>query len=411
MKKHLSLISLAVFLIFLFPSNTFATAKPKLDPYEKVVHASKITITGTSEANASIQIVGGQGEMAPTKADSKGKFTLNLGLKENTVNTYRISAVGADGKKSETVVIEITESAEEAKKIEEEEKKDLTAPEKPIIDEFDSPVDSDTFEISGKAEGGSTIKVTGDDTTSAKVSSKGKFKVKVYLKKNKVNKFVVTAVDAAGNQSPAEFAEIEQLSAEEENNEDKDEEKPFPDVIAHWGEEYIMKLKEKNVLGGYNDGTFGPNNFITRAELTKVALLTFEFEVNPRVEKAPFKDVPVSAWFSTFVQQAKNDNIVGGFEDGSFKPNEQITRAAGLKILLEASKLDLKEADLKNNFPDVTEDLWFARYTAFGKKEGIIGGYEDNTFRGANPITRAEVAKIAIKIVELKAKILATPNI
>lgn len=438
--KNLARALLIALLIISLPTPlAFATAKPKINSYPSVIDADSILISGTTEANASIQIVGGAYEMAPIKADSKGKFQITLALAQEKTNTFQFTATGKDGRQSDAVTIKITESSEEAQKKEEETGKDLTAPEKPEIDEPESPIDAKTVTLTGTAEPKATIVVSGDDSVTAKITAAGEFEVEVFLKQNKLNTFEIRARDSAGNISGMVKVEIEEKTASNPNNDEKKDaddkdnetdntndddanndivepapvtETSFPDTKDHWAEEYILKLRGQGAISGYENGNFGPNDFITRAALTKIALLTFEYDIPQRVEDTGFKDVAKSAWFATFVQEAKKQNIVQGFDDDTFRPDEPITRAAALKILLAASGIELKNIDTSKNFPDVKPDDWFAIYTAFAKERGIISGYAgDNTFRPGAFITRAEVCKIAIKIQEVKAEILATPTI
>lgn len=117
-------------------------------------------------------------------------------------------------------------------------------------------------------------------------------------------------------------------------------------------------------------------------------------------ESNPFSDVYGSDWFDDYVLEAETEGIVSGYADGSFKPNNEVTRAEALKTILTASGVSEYESVVPN-FNDVnTIEDWFAKYTAYAKDSGLVSGYEDGSFRGNQGITRAEVCKIVVELME-----------
>ena len=97
------------------------------------------------------------------------------------------------------------------------------------------------------------------------------------------------------------------------------------------------------------------------------------------------------------IYTAVAEGIVEGYEDGSFRPDAPINRAEALKILLEATKLQaLEEPFEQQEFSDVPEDAWFAPYVERLVEYAIVEGYEDGTFRPQQHITRAEASKILL---------------
>lgn len=187
--------------------------------------------------------------------------------------------------------------------------------------------------------------------------------------------------------------------------------KMFGDTAGHWAESYINNIASRGIVNGKSEGIFAPNNLITRAEMTKVAMNAFGFDVPTSVDLAPFTDVNMDAWYAAYVKTAKENGIVQGI-GSEFKPNDPVTRAAALKILIEAAGF----ADVFENyntnyaskdgwwyvgFEDALIGEWYARYVAYAYDNGIVGGYGDGTFKPGNPVTRAEVAKMVIKVLEL----------
>jgi len=97
-----------------------------------------------------------------------------------------------------------------------------------------------------------------------------------------------------------------------------------------------------------------------------------------------------------FVKQA---GIVGGYDDGSYRPEAGINRAEFAKILMEArfrTELARLPELTESCFPDVPTDAWFARYVCLAKAQGVIGGYPDGSFQPANPVNLAEATKIIV---------------
>jgi len=178
---------------------------------------------------------------------------------------------------------------------------------------------------------------------------------------------------------------------------DEDIAEPFEDIDGHWAEEYINDLREKGIISGKSEGIFMPDALITRAELTKIALLAFGFEVPESVDEKPFPDVEINAWYARYIAAAEINGVVDGYPDGTFMPNQVINRVEALKVLLEAARLDLDSAPTAT-FPDTEADAWYSKYINYAIQYAIVSGYssgeDEGNFGPANNITRAEVAKI-----------------
>ncbi|MBB5174587.1 S-layer homology domain-containing protein [Texcoconibacillus texcoconensis] len=115
---------------------------------------------------------------------------------------------------------------------------------------------------------------------------------------------------------------------------------------------------------------------------------------------AQISDVQVSDWFADSVNYTAEKGIIEGYEDGTFRPDEQLTRAQAASMIAGAFNLDIQE-DADADFSDV-DDEWFAAEVAAVAEAGYIQGYEDGTFRPDNNITRAELADIVVAAYELE---------
>lgn len=154
---------------------------------------------------------------------------------------------------------------------------------------------------------------------------------------------------------------------------------PFNDINDHWAKNYIIRLYDLNIVKGRATDQFAPDANVTRAELVKIALTAFDYEIPEKVTQNPFRDVEVQDWYAPYVQAARDTGILQGYIDGTFRPNQAVNRAESLKIILEAAKLSATDADA--NFEDVDKNAWFAKYVAYAKTQNIVAGYE---IAGAN---------------------------
>jgi len=171
----------------------------------------------------------------------------------------------------------------------------------------------------------------------------------------------------------------------------------FADVIGHWAQSYVETLANKLIIEGYEDGSFGPEGEITRAEFA--TLVVRALGLNGKVAPdAPFSDVSTSDWFEGAVALAADAGIVNGFEDGTFRPNEVITREQLAAMVVRASAFagtDLSveaSVEVLAAFSDADSIVWADAEIAAAVEAGIVQGYEDGTFRAGNTATRAEAS-------------------
>ena len=170
---------------------------------------------------------------------------------------------------------------------------------------------------------------------------------------------------------------------------------PFVDVHeSDWKIDYVKPLKEKGVVSGYGDGTFAPDRDITRAELLKMAILSFDHKLNSTVD-VEFVDVFEDTWIEEVFSKAIDLGIYDNKKD-FIRPNERINRAEALRAILISSGVEVPDYN-DTDFKDVTQG-WQIKYVQYAKEEGIVSGYTDGTFRPNSKITRAEMAKLIAKL-------------
>lgn len=142
-------------------------------------------------------------------------------------------------------------------------------------------------------------------------------------------------------------------------------------------------------ISGYEDGTFIPDGKITRAETA--SMLYGVLETSNSNTEVTFSDLADGAWYIPAVTAMSEAGVINGYPDGTFRPDNKITRAEFVTMLMQGRNVE-KYTELP--FGDVSSELWSADYIYSAYKEGYIDGYEDSTFRPDSPITRAEAVKI-----------------
>lgn len=153
-------------------------------------------------------------------------------------------------------------------------------------------------------------------------------------------------------------------------------------------------------LVGYTDGTFGPERNMTRAEVTTMfaRLLTEQIEADKTYSNT-FSDVPKGCWAANYIGYMQQFGIITGYSDGSFRPDAPVTRAEFATIASRFEKL----TEGSKSFTDVPDTYWAARYIDFAATRGWVTGYSDGTFKPEDPITRAEVAAATCRLLERSA--------
>ena len=187
-------------------------------------------------------------------------------------------------------------------------------------------------------------------------------------------------------------------SDKDNNNDSKEEEitpsqpKPrFTDISqSHWAYTAISYLSDNFILNGYLDGTFKPENNITRAEFAKIIVSATDSFDDSQVSE--FNDVSDSDWYYSYVSTAYKLGYITGYPDGSFRPNDNITRADICTIVNRVLKATPSNSTVFTDDQLIPEYAKDAVYALSAK--GIINGYSDGTFAPTTYATRAQTAKI-----------------
>ena len=169
------------------------------------------------------------------------------------------------------------------------------------------------------------------------------------------------------------------------------------DINGHWAKPQIEYLMAQKIINGYPDNTFKPENPISRAEFIVITNKAFNFSDSTAIN---YSDVNPTDWFAADIARAKAARYISGYEDGTMKPDQQISRQEAASIV--ARILALKSADTTATLQRFSDNETIANWSrdsiAAMVENGYLKGYPDNSFKPANSIKRAEAA-VLFKIV------------
>ncbi|EGL16484.1 MULTISPECIES: S-layer homology domain-containing protein [unclassified Paenibacillus] len=181
----------------------------------------------------------------------------------------------------------------------------------------------------------------------------------------------------------------------------------FRDVAGHWAQNAVNDMGSRMVVSGVENGTFNPDTAITRAEFA--AIMVRALGLKQEKASAPFSDVKATDWYSAAVQTAYAYKLIGGFEDGTFRPSDKITREQAMVIMAKA----MKTTGLRDKLPSQEAAESLAPYadaaaTAEWAKSGVADCLQGAIFAGRTAtelapkasITRAEVAAIVQRLLQ-----------
>ena len=151
---------------------------------------------------------------------------------------------------------------------------------------------------------------------------------------------------------------------------------------------------------GYGNGEVRPQNSITRAEVAAIFFRLLEDDVRDAnyTRQNKFTDVSNDAWYCSAVSTLSAMGIISGYPDATFRPNASITRAEFAAI---ATRFDVNGDKTPASFNDIA-DHWAKDEIAVAANNGWVNGYEDGSFRPQNKITRAETMSLVNRVLNRK---------
>ncbi len=183
----------------------------------------------------------------------------------------------------------------------------------------------------------------------------------------------------------------------------------YQDIHNHWAKDAIERLIQENIVHGItNNGKklIEPERNITRSEFIKITLSSIytksqlEDQVKAVTKDICFSDIS-NHWAKDYIILAHQLGIIDGYLDGTFKPDDPITRSEAVKIIVTSNSF-LNNCKISNKmlFSDVNEEHWAYKYIQVAKENQLISGYSSNQFKPNHPITRAEGIVVADRFID-----------
>lgn len=176
--------------------------------------------------------------------------------------------------------------------------------------------------------------------------------------------------------------------------------KTFRDVKTHWAKDYIEKMTTMGYING-SDGMYKPNDSITRAEFVSLMVRISNLKLT-NSSNTTLKDVKSTDWFAEDVKAAIENGVIKGYDDGTFRPNESITREEIASIISNKLSEKLTDDEIKEVLSSYTDEVstWAQSAVALTTKTEIIKGFPNDVFGGNQNATRAQAAVMLLRFLE-----------
>ncbi|MCG7381219.1 glycoside hydrolase family 3 N-terminal domain-containing protein [Paenibacillus sp. ACRRY] len=178
-------------------------------------------------------------------------------------------------------------------------------------------------------------------------------------------------------------------------------EERFSDLqYSKWAEDGIEYMAKRGTVAGYGDGKFKPAGLVTRAQaVTFLVRELYPEQLEKPAEGTTYSDVPKTHAFNKEIAIASKNGLASGFPDGSFRPDAPLSRAETAAFLTRA--YSLSEGKQTVNWSD-TENHWAAAPILVMSSNGLVGGYSDGTYRPNQTVTRAEYAVFMSRLIQFE---------
>ena len=203
------------------------------------------------------------------------------------------------------------------------------------------------------------------------------------------------------------FVKIDGSDKKDDNQPGGNVSKRFTDIASDaWYAEYVNYVAENGLMNGYEDGRFGPNDKTTRAQIVTVL---YRMEGEPAAPaSSSFTDVSAGGqYYSSAVTWAARNNIVNGYEDGRFGPNDNVTREQIAAILFRYAEYKGYDTTLTGNVASFSDAAkvsgWANKAIGWAIGEGLMNG-DNGALRPQGNATRAEIAALLMRFSENIAK-------
>lgn len=170
------------------------------------------------------------------------------------------------------------------------------------------------------------------------------------------------------------------------------------DIKDHWAQRQIEFLLGREILSGYPDETFKPERKISREEAAQVLSNYLGERESGAGVKAPTDSQ--GRWSTQAIENLLGHGVIRGYEDGTFRPLKSITRAEFATMVYNLLEKEDKLIETKSTSLKDIEGSWAEKYIQTLANMGVLNGYGDGTFKPNNNITRAEAANVIAVVVK-----------
>lgn len=162
-----------------------------------------------------------------------------------------------------------------------------------------------------------------------------------------------------------------------------------------WAADAIQTALGGNIIEGFEDNTFKPNDTVTRAQFVQLLVRSLGLSSTDKASSLSFQDVKAGTWYYNSVAVAVKAGLIEGLSDSEFAPNATVTREQAATLINRA--YTLKTTGTTASFKDSADvSAWAEKAIANLSAAGVLSGFEDNTVKPAAEVTRAQAVQLLV---------------
>lgn len=183
------------------------------------------------------------------------------------------------------------------------------------------------------------------------------------------------------------------------------------DMAGHWSSPVVAALASRRIVSGDEQGRFSPEAPLTRAQLAKLLVASLGYQEDADIlgkYRSRYVDIPDWHWAKGYVESLAELAVVEGYPDGTFGPEDTVTRAQLAVILVRATGMADQARASRFEKPGFADDAeipeWALGYVHVARATGLMAGFEDGRFRPLRPVTRAEGSVALFRLMDTRGR-------
>ncbi|GEM_PF-5139682 len=161
----------------------------------------------------------------------------------------------------------------------------------------------------------------------------------------------------------------------------------------------VQALKDAGIVSGYPDGTFKPDQTVSRSEAVAIILKAAGITAEKTSAKLPFTDVPETAWYFPMIQKGVALEKLKGYPDKTFRPDNPVTLPEALAMTVSFYRVGVKKVDVGEViYGGLDVKAWYAKQAQFAKNKNLIEPDENGYIDAVKPLTRGELAELIYRM-------------